>query len=92
MKPIKSGWFVYAHRLKGLLIYVGCGRFYRMRSYWDRNRHWMHVVGEKQIEIEVIRHFRSRAPALKYERRMISELLPLTNVVGHPTNKKWMDA
>ena len=75
---------VYAHYLKGRLLYIGCGCPERARNLNPnvRNRLWRQAVKNRSdVSVVIFRRFCSFLNAERYERKKIEELLPPANIL-----------
>ena len=76
-------FFVYLHKRKGEVFYVGCGNAYRAKDKTSRSKMWKDKVGERPYEIETIKEFDCKADALRLEAELISLYRPSCNIRGN---------
>ncbi len=75
---------VYHHKHDGEVFYVGMGNRLRPFKTESRSAYWTEFVSAigKKHEIEIVKDFKKRSEALKYETEEINRLLPYVNILG----------
>ena len=70
---------VYQHKIDGDVFYVGCGDMVRPYNLSARTMKWKKITEGKKVNVCIVKEFKYREDAEKYEIEMIIDLQPAGN-------------